>query len=240
MEFDLCRRQAEAHSSGVLVLFDGSSGWDGESSNVGLNGLFWDWAVQVDGGALVALVTHELGVQLLVSLQGDSTALVVFVADEAVVGIIDLLDVLQGEPGDAVVTVLLYADQTVGVDVHHLVVGIDESLHGLGEVGVGLSNAGSFDGILELIGGDLTVMIQIGKGRDLIPQSLHDGAVFVQASWVDGALAFDDGGTQSHALEVVVIQEAIVVNVVHVADDEFNTLFPWVTHFDFGINLGST
>lgn len=52
---------------------------DGESSNVGLSSLFGDWAVQVDGWALVALVTHELGVQLLVSLQGDSSLLVVFV-----------------------------------------------------------------------------------------------------------------------------------------------------------------
>lgn len=52
-------------------------------------------------------------------------------ADEVVVGIIDLLDVIQSDSGDAVVTVLLYADQAVVVDVHHLVVGINESLHGL-------------------------------------------------------------------------------------------------------------
>lgn len=56
-------------------------------------------------------------------------------------------------------------------------------------------------------------LIEIGKGRNLIPQRLHDGPVFVQACWVDGALALHDGGTQSHALEVVVIQEAIVVNI---------------------------
>lgn len=214
--------------------------WVGESSNVGSNDLFWDGAVQVDGRALVALVTQELGVQFLVSLQGDSTALVVFVADELVVGIIDLLDVIQSNSGDAVVTVLFYADQTVVVDVHHLVVSINESLHCLGEIGVWLSKAGGLDGILEFIGSDLTILIEIGKGGDLIPQSLHDGPVLIQASWVDGALAFDDGGTKCHALEIVVVQEAIVVNVVHVADDEFDTLFPWVTHFDFGMNLGST
>lgn len=213
---------------------------DGESSNVDLSKLFWDGAVQEDGRALLILVTHELGVHFLVSLQGDSTALVVFVVDELVVGFIDQLDVIQSNSGDAVVTVLFYADEAVGVDVHHLVVGIDESLHGLGEVGVRLANAGQSDGLLELLGADLTILIEIGKGRDLIPQSLHDGLVLVQASWVNGALALDDGGTQSHALEIVVVQEAIVVNIVHVTDDEFDTLIPRVTHFDFVLNLGST
>lgn len=36
----------------------------------------------------------------------------------------------------------------------------------LGEVGVGLSNAGSFDGILELFGGDLTVLF-VGRKIDV-------------------------------------------------------------------------
>lgn len=39
--------------------------------------LFRNWAVQVDGRALGVLVAHELRVQLLVSLQGDATLLVV-------------------------------------------------------------------------------------------------------------------------------------------------------------------
>lgn len=52
-------------------------------------------------------------------------------ADQAVVGIINQLDVIDGQTGDAVVTVLLYADQTVVVDVHHLVMSFNESLHGL-------------------------------------------------------------------------------------------------------------
>lgn len=59
----------------------------------------------------------------------------------------------------------------------------------------------------------LTYLIEIGKGGDLVPQSLHDGAVLIQASWVDGSLALDDGGTQSHALEVIVVQEAVVVKI---------------------------
>lgn len=139
--------------------------------------LFRNWAVQVDGRALGVLVAHELRVQLLVSLQGDATLLVVLLlllanrnetntlhlvengryillvlfldsfqhipirsyiladkdtyADQVVVGIIDQLDVINSQTGDAVVTVLLYADQTVVVDVHHLVVGINEGLHRL-------------------------------------------------------------------------------------------------------------
>lgn len=56
-------------------------------------------------------------------------------------------------------------------------------------------------------------LIEIGKGGDLIPQGLHDGSVLCQASLVDVALALDNGGTQSHALEVVVVQEAIVVQI---------------------------
>lgn len=57
--------------------------------------------------------------------------------DELVVGFIDLLDIIQSDSGDAVVTVLGYADQTVGVNVHHLVVSINESLHGLQMIGKG-------------------------------------------------------------------------------------------------------
>lgn len=230
-----CVKQKRFYGIRLLVVVFVVSTIDGESSNVGLSSLFGDWAVQVDGWALVALVTHELSVQLLVSLQGNSSLLVVFVADEVVVGLIDLLDVINSDSGDAVVTVLLYADQAVVVDVHHLVVGIDESLHGLGEIGIGLAQAGRSDGLLELFGGDLAVLIEIGKGGDLVPQSLHDGAVLIQASWVDGALALDDGGTQSHALEVIVVQEAVVVNIVHVTNDEFDALIPRVAHFDFGI-----
>lgn len=56
-------------------------------------------------------------------------------------------------------------------------------------------------------------LVEIGKGGDLIPERLHDELVFVQAGRVDLALALDDGGTESHALEIVVVQEAIVVNV---------------------------
>lgn len=58
-----------------------------------------------------------------------------------------------------------------------------------------------------------TYLIEIGKGGDLIPERLHDELVFVQTGRVDFALAFDDGGTEGHALEIVVVQEAIVVNV---------------------------
>lgn len=39
--------------------------------------LLWNWAEQVDGRALGVLVTEEVRVQFLVSLQGDTTALVV-------------------------------------------------------------------------------------------------------------------------------------------------------------------
>lgn len=51
--------------------------------------------------------------------------------DKIVVGLIYQLDVIQSDSGDAVVTVLFYADEAVVVDVHHLVVSINESLHGL-------------------------------------------------------------------------------------------------------------
>jgi hypothetical protein len=44
------------------------------------------------------------------------------------------------------------------VDVNGLEVGVDESLHGLGEVIIGLANAGLLDGALELVNSDETVL----------------------------------------------------------------------------------
>lgn len=44
-------------------------------------------------------------------------------------GIVDDFDFVGGEPLDAVVAELFEPDDAIGVDVHHLEVGLDESAH---------------------------------------------------------------------------------------------------------------
>lgn len=64
--------------------------------------------------------------------------------------------------------------------------------------------------IIELIENYLIEISQVG---DFVPEAAHDVLIFRQFGWIAFAFAFDDAGTHSHAFEIVLVQEAIVVNV---------------------------
>lgn len=55
--------------------------------------------------------------------------------------------------------------------------------------------------------------VLIGNVRNLLPQGGHKILVVVHAVLLDGSLALNHGGTDGHALKVLVVQEAVVVNV---------------------------
>jgi hypothetical protein len=56
-------------------------------------------------------------------------------------------------------------------------------------------------------------LVEVSELCDLAPQVLHDLLVVSEALSGVLAPAFDDGGAESQALEVILVQVAIVVNV---------------------------
>jgi hypothetical protein len=56
-------------------------------------------------------------------------------------------------------------------------------------------------------------LVEVSELSDLAPQVLHDLLVVSEALSGVLAPAFNDGGAESQALEVILVQVAIVVNV---------------------------
>lgn len=75
--------------------------------------------------------------------------------------------------------------------------------------------------------GYLVEICQIG---DFVPEVGHDFCVLLVGGVDPVTLALDDGVPDGQALEVVLVEEAVVVDVVHVADDELDTVVPAVSH----------
>ena len=74
---------------------------------------------------------------------------------------------------------------------------------------------------------DLVEICQLGN---LIPQVGHDLLVLLEDVLAPLALGLDDSVADSQALEVVLVQEPVVVDVVHVAHDELDAVVPTVSH----------
>ena len=69
-------------------------------------------------------------------------------------------------------------------------------------------------------------LVEVGKIGNLVPQVPHHLLVLLELGVFPFSLSFDDGVADGQALEVVPVQDAVVVNVVHVPDDEFDAVVP--------------
>jgi len=188
-------------------------------------------AKQEPGWAVLVSVGDEFTVKVLVSGEGDSSGLLVFLGKESIESFIDVLDVRGGGAADTVQAVLAQADDTVTVNVNGFEVVGDESFEGRGELGVFLAGAVGLDGLLEFFNGNFLVLVEIGEFSNLFPEGVHDFFVAGEQSGVPFAFALDEGNADSQAVEVVLVQEAVVIKIVHVPDDELDTVFPGVSHF---------
>merc|ERR1712110_118690 len=65
----------------------------------------------------------------------------------------------------------------------------------------------------ELISRNLSILVEVSQIGNLVPQVSHDLLVFLECG-------FNDGVANGQAFEIVLIQETIVVDVIHVPDDE--------------------
>merc|ERR1712045_1071839 len=66
---------------------------------------------------------------------------------------------------------------------------------------------------------------------DFVPQVSHDLLVLLESGFVPVTLTLDDGVADGEAFEVIFVQCTVAVNVVHVPDDELDTVIPRVSHF---------
>ena len=73
-------------------------------------------------------------------------------------------------------------------------------------------------------------LVEISQFSDLVPQVSHDLLVLLEGGVVPLAFALNDGVANGQAFEVVLVQEAVVVNVVHIPDDELDAVVPRVSH----------
>ena len=73
-------------------------------------------------------------------------------------------------------------------------------------------------------------LVEVSQLGDLVPQVGHDLLVLLVPVFAPLALALNDGVPHGEALEVVLVEEAVVVNVVHEADHELDAVIPGVSH----------
>jgi len=196
-----------------------------------------EWAEEVHSVASLVRVGDELSVELLVPVEADATGGLVLGRKELLVGVVDLLDVGEGSAADTVQPVLVNTDQTVSVNINSLEVVGNEALESLGKLSVGLARAVLLDGFLELFHSYLTVLIEISEVGDLVPEVVHDGLVLGVVALIPHTTALDQGVAQGKALEVILVEVAIVVNVVHVPDHKLHTVIPGVSHFALVVSI---
>lgn len=58
-----------------------------------------------------------------------------------------------------------------------------------------------------------TNLVEIGQIGNFVPEATHYVLKFGQLRWIAIAFALDDACTQCHALEIILIQKAIVVDI---------------------------
>merc|ERR1712001_178610 len=185
---------------------------------------------KVDGGASLVGVANELGVQLLVAGKGDASGLFVVVIEQFCVGIIEFLDAFVGHPVHTVYSEFGKANSAIAVNINSSEIHINECLKGARHICEGLALTMCLDSLLKFLSTDFTVLVEISQFSDLVPQVSHDLLVLLEGGIVPLALALDDGVANSQAFEVVLVQEAVVVNVVHIPDDELDAVVPRVSH----------
>merc|ERR1712018_1088711 len=173
-------------------------------------------------------VANELGVQLLVAGKGDATGLLVVVIEQFCVGIV--LDAFVGHPVDAVYPEFSKADSAITINVNSFEIYVNEGLKGARHIIEGLAYTVCLNSLLKLLGTDFTVLVEISQFSDLVPQVSHDLLVLLEGGVVPLAFALNDGVANGQAFEVVLVQEAVVVNVVHIPDDELDAVVPRVSH----------
>jgi len=171
-------------------------------------------------------VSDELSVQLLVTGQGDATGLLVLIVEELLVGSIQLSDGLVGHPLDAVCPVLVDPNSAVTVYVNSSEARVNEKFECCGEFVIRFSLAGNLDSLFEFLSRNFTVLVEVSEISNLVPQVLHDFLVLLELGIIPFTFSFDDCVANGQTFEVVLVQETVVVNVVHVPDDEFDAVVP--------------
>lgn len=99
------------------------------------------------------------------------------------------------------------------------------------KVSIRLPFAGHFNAFIELIDGNFAILVEVSQFCDLAPEVGHDFLILLVDIFAPLSLGLNDGVPNSQAFKVVFVEETVVVDVVHVADYELDTVIPAVCHF---------
>jgi len=190
-------------------------------------------AKEVDSGAAFIGVADELSIQLLVASEGDASSLLVVIVEQFFVSGIEFANALVGHPVYAVNSEFGETNGTVTVNVNGSEIDINKGLEGTRHVSEKLALTMCLNSLFKFFSTDFAVLVEISQLCDLVPQVSHDLLVLLESGLIPVTFAFNDGVANGQAFEVVLVQETIVVNVVHVPDDEFDSVVPRVSHYWF-------
>jgi len=171
-------------------------------------------------------IANELSVQFLVTFQSNTTGFLVFIVEQFFVGSIELADGLVGHSVHTVNSEFSKSDGTITVDINGLENAGYKGLKGRWKINICLSNTIILDGFCEFISANFVVLVEVSQIGNLVPQVSHDLLVFLECGFIPVAFAFNDGVANGQAFEIVLIQETVVVDVVHVPDDELDSVIP--------------
>jgi len=183
-----------------------------------INLQLFEGSEQVHVGAFF-LVTNELGVQFPVAGKTDATSCLIGIVNKMVEGVVNLFNIGISTTGDNILTVFIKSYGAITVDVNSLELVFNEGLEHGWELVVALVDAVHLDSGFELIYIYFTVLIEVSKEGDLVPQIIHDLAVRKEPVLREFTLVFKDGIPYSKTFEVILVKDTIVVNVVEVPDD---------------------
>merc|ERR1712088_674411 len=183
-------------------------------------------AKEETGIARLIGIANELSVQFLVTFQSNTTGFLVIIVEQFFIGSIELPDGLVGHSVHAINSGFSESDGTVTVNINGLENAGYKGLKGRWKINICLSNTVTLDGFCEFISANFVVLVEVSQLGNLVPQVSHDLLVLLECAFIPVTFAFDDGVANSQAFEVILIQETVVVNVVHVPDDELDAVIP--------------
>merc|ERR1719309_419245 len=163
-------------------------------------------------------------------MESDATSIFVSCIDELVEGIINLCNISIGTSGDDILTEFIKTYSAITIDVNSLELILNEDLEHGRECVILFAYTVILNSFLELISINFSILVKVSKFCNLIPQVLHDLAVGFKSFSREFTLSLKDGVPHSQALEVILVEDSIVVNVIEIPDNVFDAVIVRVSH----------
>ena len=108
----------------------------------------------------------------------------------------------------------------VTVNINRPELGLDEEFESLWQLLIGLPLTSSLHSLHELLRVHFIVLVEVSDLTDLLPEVDHHVLVLLVLDGVPVSLPLQDGVPHCQTLEVVLVEDAVPVIVVHVPDGD--------------------